>query len=127
MSTNRRRFFAHMAASGAGVLASGKSIASEGDQPAGSNDAGKAPEREPATNVERDPFRTPDLPKLPWKMIDGVKEFHLVAEVVRTEFMPGRVVDAWGYNGSVPGPSIEVDQGDRVRIVFENRLPELHR
>ncbi len=125
MSTNRRRFFAHVAVSGAGLLASGKSIAGEGDQPAGSNDAGKAPERERATNVERDPFRTPDLPKLPWKMIDGVKEFHLVAEVVRTEFMPGRVVDAWGYNGSVPGPSIEVDQGDRVRIVFENRLPEL--
>ena len=75
MSTNRRRFFAHVAVSGAGLLASGKSIAGEGDQPAGSNDAGKAPERERATNVERDPFRTPDLPKLPWKMIDGVKEF----------------------------------------------------
>ena len=73
----------------------------------------------------RDLFETPDLPKLPWKMVDGVKEFHLIAEVVRTEFMPGRPVDAWGFNGNVPGPSIEVDEGDRVRILFENRLPEM--
>jgi FtsP/CotA-like multicopper oxidase with cupredoxin domain len=30
----------------------------------------------------------------------------------------------WGYNGSAPGPTIEVVDGDRVRILFENRLPE---
>jgi hypothetical protein len=29
-------------------------------------------------------------------MVDGAKEFHLVAEPVRTEFVPGRVVDGWG-------------------------------
>ena len=38
--------------------------------------------------------------------------------------MPGKVFDLWGYNGSAPGPTIEVVEGDRVRILFENRLPE---
>ena len=65
------------------------------------------------------PVETPDIPALPWNLVDGVKEFYLVAEPVRTEFVPGRVVDAWGYNGSVPGPTIEVNEGDRVRVIFE--------
>ena len=30
----------------------------------------------------------------------------------------------WGYNGSSPGPTIEVIEGDRVRIYVTNRLPE---
>ena len=71
------------------------------------------------------PVETPDVPKLPWKMVDGVKEFHLVAEPVHKDLMPGRPVDVWGFNGSMPGPTIEVNQGDRVRIVFENKLPEI--
>jgi hypothetical protein len=33
-------------------------------------------------------------------------------------------MNAWGYNGSVPGPMIEVNEGDRVRVVFTNKLPE---
>ena len=70
-------------------------------------------------------METPDVPTLPWKMVDGAKEFHLVAEPVRTEFVPGRVVDAWGYNGSMPGPTIEANEGERVRVVFENHLPEM--
>jgi hypothetical protein len=58
-------------------------------------------------------------------MDGGVKVFHLTAEPVRTEFIPGRTVDAWGFNGSVPGPTIEVNQGNRVRMIVENHLPEL--
>ena len=82
----------------------------------------------PRTDGETSPFVpvvTPDVDKLPFRMVDGVKEFHLTAEVVRTFFVPGRVVDAWGFNNSVPGPTIEVQQGDRIRIIFENQLPEL--
>jgi manganese oxidase len=67
---------------------------------------------------------TPDIPKLPYTMDGGVKVFHLVAEPVKREILPGRVIDAWGYNGTCPGPTIEAAQGDRVRIVLENRLPE---
>jgi FtsP/CotA-like multicopper oxidase with cupredoxin domain len=58
-------------------------------------------------------------------MDGGVKVFRLVAEPVQVEFIPGRKVDAWGFNGSVPGPTIEAKQGDRVRIIVENKLPEL--
>lgn len=83
-----------------------------------------------ATRSAPVPVYTPDIPKLPFKVESGVKVFHLTAEPVRTEFLPAshigpaRIVDGWGYNGSVPGPTIEVNEGDRVRIVYHNRLPE---
>jgi FtsP/CotA-like multicopper oxidase with cupredoxin domain len=54
----------------------------------------------------------------------GVKEFHLVAEPVVRELAPGMVAHLWGYNGQSPGPTIEVVEGDRVRIFVTNRLPE---
>jgi len=47
-----------------------------------------------------------------------------VAEPVKREFLPGKVVDVWGYNGGMPGPTIEVNEGDRVRILLRNGLPE---
>ncbi len=61
---------------------------------------------------------------LPWRMKDGVKEFHLVAEPVVREMAPGMQARLWGYNGQSPGPTIEVVEGDRVRIYVTNRLPE---
>jgi manganese oxidase len=61
---------------------------------------------------------------LPYRMIDGVKEFHLVAEEVEHEFAPGARATCWGYNGSTPGPTIEAKEGDRVRILVTNRLGE---
>lgn len=67
---------------------------------------------------------TPDITKLFWEMKDGVKEFHLVAEHVRREVLPEMWFDFWGYNGSMPGPTIEAVEGDRVRIVVHNKLPE---
>jgi len=70
------------------------------------------------------PVETPDVTKLPWRMENGVKVFHLVAEVVKREFLPGKAFDVWGYNGSMPGPTIEVNQGDRVRLIVDNHLPE---
>jgi FtsP/CotA-like multicopper oxidase with cupredoxin domain len=53
---------------------------------------------------------------------DGTKEFVLVVDELRWEVEPGKVVDAYAYNGQIPGPTIKVDVGDRVRIVVENRL-----
>jgi len=70
------------------------------------------------------PVVTPNGSTLPYKMKDGVKEFHLVAEPVEVELAPGMKVNAWGYNGSSPGPTIEAVEGDRVRFIVENRLPE---
>ena len=54
----------------------------------------------------------------------GLKVFHLVAEPVKQQILPGKVLDLWGFNGSAPGPTIQVNQGDRVRIVVDNHLPE---
>ena len=68
--------------------------------------------------------QTLDVPKLPYQVENGVKVFHLVAEPVKREFLPGKGFDVWGYNGSMPGPTIEVIEGDRVRLMFHNRLPE---
>ncbi len=66
----------------------------------------------------------PNSSTLSW-IIDGdVKVFHLVAEPVKRELAPGLVINAWGYNGSTPGPLIEAVEGDRVRILVTNHLPE---
>jgi len=61
---------------------------------------------------------------LPWRMNKGVKEFHLVAEPVVREIAPGMKAHLWGYNGQSPGPTIEVVEGDKVRIFVTNRLRE---
>jgi len=70
------------------------------------------------------PVQTPDVPDLPFMTEGGVKVFHLVAEPVKQELVPGKVANLWGFNGSAPGPTIQVNQGDRVRIVVDNHLPE---
>jgi FtsP/CotA-like multicopper oxidase with cupredoxin domain len=62
---------------------------------------------------------------LPWRMKNGVKEFHLVAEPVVREIAPGMKANLWGYNGSSPGPTIEAVEGDRIRIFVTNKLPEV--
>ena len=70
------------------------------------------------------PVHTPNGWTLPHKMVDGVKEFHLVAEEIEHEFAPGSKAKCWGYNGTTPGPTLEAVEGDRVRIYVTNRLPE---
>ncbi len=54
---------------------------------------------------------------------DGTKVFALEAEVVDWEVEPGTTVQAWAYNGMVPGPQIHVEVGDKVRIELTNNLP----
>jgi FtsP/CotA-like multicopper oxidase with cupredoxin domain len=68
------------------------------------------------------PVVVPNGEKLPWKVVDGVKVFHLVAEEVDHEFAPGLRARCWGYNGRVHGPAIEAVEGDRVRFYVTNRL-----
>jgi manganese oxidase len=86
-----------------------------------------APEPSPRTGGERGayvPIVIPNGSTLPFVWKDGVKEFHLIAEPVTREFAPGMSVKCWGYNGQTPGPVIEAVEGDRVRILVSNRLPE---
>jgi FtsP/CotA-like multicopper oxidase with cupredoxin domain len=54
---------------------------------------------------------------------DGTKKFTLVAEVTPWEVSPGEFVDAWTYNGVVPGPQIAVDVGDKVQVELTNLTP----
>lgn len=70
------------------------------------------------------PSVTPAGATLPFKVVDGVKVYHLVAEEVEHEFAPGLTASCWGYNGLVHGPTIEAVEGDRVRIYVTNKLRE---
>lgn len=70
------------------------------------------------------PVRTPNGATLPWKMVNGFKEFRLTIEEIDWEVSPGMKIKAWGYNGRTPGPTIEAVLGDKVRIYVTNRLPE---
>jgi FtsP/CotA-like multicopper oxidase with cupredoxin domain len=79
---------------------------------------------EPARALNRVGITTLNGRSLPYRMVDGVKEFHLIAEEIEHEFAPGQKIKAWGYNGSTPGPTIEAVEGDRVRILVTNKLPE---
>jgi len=68
------------------------------------------------------PIVVPNGVKAKYKIIEGVKVFHLIAEPIEWEVAKGLTIHTWGYNGSVPGPLIELAQGDRVRIYVTNRL-----
>ena len=78
----------------------------------------------PPNGQPYNPVVTPNGWTCPWRMNGGVKEFHLVAEPVVREMSEGFKAHLWGYNGQSPGPTIEVVEGDRVRIFVTNRLPE---
>jgi manganese oxidase len=68
------------------------------------------------------PTVTPNGATLPWKLVHGVKVYHLTAEEVSHEFAPGLEAKCWGYNGRVHGPTLEAVEGDRVRVYVTNRL-----
>jgi FtsP/CotA-like multicopper oxidase with cupredoxin domain len=54
---------------------------------------------------------------------DGTKVFELTASLIDWEVSPGKIVEAWAYNGQVPGPWIRVDVGDLVEIRVTNETP----
>ena len=61
---------------------------------------------------------------LEFEMVDGVKVFELTADETTWEVEPGKVMDAMAYNGMLPGPQINVDLGDKVRIILHNELDQ---
>lgn len=87
-------------------------------------DAAHVDQRHDAPGTDYTPVITPNGSTLPWKLVDGVKVYHLVVEEFLHEFAPGLKALVWGYNGSTPGPTIEAVEGDRVRFYVTNRLPE---
>jgi len=70
------------------------------------------------------PVVTTDVGDLACTMDGSTKVFRLTAEVLRQKIHPDKTIDLWGFNGTAPGPTIQVTQGDHVRVVFENHLPE---
>lgn len=83
----------------------------------------KAMEAIPAAGVAA-ATETRGLKPLPYVLDRGTKVFALTTKPVRWPIAPGVEVTAWSYDGMVPGPLIRVTEGDRVRIVLKNELPE---
>ena len=98
-------------------------------------------------NKQMGQVHTINVPTLGYEMDGNVKVFHLTAQPVEHTFTEGeslkfdliqkyqvpewrmahrykKKVKLWGYNGQMPGPTIECYQGDRVRFIVKNELPE---
>lgn len=55
---------------------------------------------------------------------NGVKVFDIEASIIRWNILPDVAVEAYAYNRQVPGPRLQLTEGDHVRINFRNALPE---
>jgi FtsP/CotA-like multicopper oxidase with cupredoxin domain len=135
MST-RRNFLQHTATLGAGLIAvnraeaagthavhSGSQSSSTGGYLGVSSGSLSKMNRRAAPDFNT-PVVTTDVGDLPYEMDGGVKVFRLTAHVMKQQVAPQKTIDVWGFNGSAPGPTIQVTQGDRVRVIFKNELPE---
>lgn len=102
----------------------------------------------PLTGKQMGQVHTLNIPPLGYAMDGKVKVFTLIAQPVKHFLTDGRMpgdsiikehyrvkgdmhhmsvpkeVKVWGYNGTMPGPTIEATEGDRVRIILKNELPE---
>ena len=130
-SMNRRNFFAGAAATAATAVAAASvsrvalaALPEAVQQTSADTAAPWIPPGVTGAGRPYNPVVTLNGWTLPWRMNNGVKEFHLVAEPVVREMAPGFLVNMWGYNGQSPGPTLEVVEGDKVRIFVTNRLPE---
>ncbi len=90
---------------------------------------------------------TPGVAPLGYTLDGDTKVFRLIAQPVTQQITDGKDahpqlsfalsnilgvrlskkkqnLKAWGFNGSTPGPTLEVTEGDRLRVIFKNELPE---
>ncbi len=137
---NRRVFFSKLSSLSAGLLAGTRLLSAQQKEPqngaTGQMNVQHTAAPQPTAHMRVQqgenavrgglsvPVTTLDVGDLPFTIDNGVKVFSLVAEPVKQIIVPGRTFDLWGFNGSAPGPTIQATEGDRIRIVFENRLPE---
>ena len=122
--TTRRNFIRASAAGLFGAALVSKAVAATLPEAPIMDKPDMAPPLFPPNGRPYNPVVTLNGWTLPWRMKDGWKEFHLVAEPVRRQLAPGMTANLWGYNGQSPGPTIECVEGDKVRIFVTNRLPE---
>jgi FtsP/CotA-like multicopper oxidase with cupredoxin domain len=121
---NRRNFFGGAAMTAVAAASVSRVAMAALPEPVLMGNPDTAPPLVPNSGRPYNPVVTLNGWTLPWRMNQGVKEFHLVAEPVVREIAPGMNATLWGYNGQSPGPTIEVVEGDRVRIFVTNKLPE---
>ena len=120
---NRRQFFKGAMTAASGALIARlipNAVAADSNKMEMSD--GKTETFAPPNGADYKPVVTLNGATLPWKLVDGVKVYHLTAEPVTHEFAPGLVAECWGYNGRVHGPTIEAVEGDHVRIYVTNKL-----
>ena len=128
--SNRRTFLQRAFGAGAALLAARGLTAQQMQMPMKMPAAPALPIPPPAQAVRAGkqaaftPVVTTEVGDLACTMDGETKVFHLVAEVLKQTIHPGKTIDAWGFNGSAPGPTIQVSQGDHVRVIFDNHLPE---
>ena len=71
--------------------------------------------------------RAPVLPFTLMEDADGPYRLYTVTEQRATaRIVPGLDTPVYGYNGRVPGPTIRVGQGTRVKLRVRNQLPATH-
>jgi FtsP/CotA-like multicopper oxidase with cupredoxin domain len=69
---------------------------------------------------------SPDIAQLPSQVVNGAREFRVTASVFQQQLatFPFRMAEVWGYNGSTPGPTAIAYEGEKIRFVVTNSLPE---
>ncbi len=69
---------------------------------------------------------TPDVPDLPSELVDGVRTFRLTTMVFQHQLstFPKKFAEVWGYNNSIPGPTAIAYEGEKIRFIVTNNLPE---
>jgi FtsP/CotA-like multicopper oxidase with cupredoxin domain len=102
-----QRLFATLALSACAISSSGISTTAQSPEPAA--DWNTALSLQPAPDLNPDP---------------QIVEINLDARVTEVDVAPGRRIEAWTYNGSLPGPLIRVKVGDRLIVHFTNKLPQ---
>jgi len=121
MSSSRRNFFQDAMFLGAGLLGLSARLDAQSSEVAPAKRRAYAPA---ASDAPPGPMIAPDVSDLPFELDGSTKVFRLKASPLKLKIAPFKTIDVWGYNGSCPGPTIQITQGDRIRVIFENGLPE---
>jgi len=142
MITRRQLITGTAAVAGAAALNPARAFAQQAPGPHADHVAGKEKPGDGKAAWMRDPHPEPgeagkhykptvtlNGSTMPWKLVDGVKVFHMTCDEVWHEFVPKTSANealrakCWGYNKQVHGPTIECVEGDRLRIYVTNNLP----
>jgi FtsP/CotA-like multicopper oxidase with cupredoxin domain len=122
MSGSRRSFFQDAMLFGAGLFGLNARL-TNAEEPPGSQTQRRRPAAKSSPRAAV-PMIAPDITDLPFQLDGATKVFRLKPMPMKLKIAPFKTIDVWGYNNSCPGPTIQVTQGDRVRIIVENALPE---